>query len=153
MNVKKLTRAAVTGALYAAVTLAAAPISFGPMQLRISEALCVLPWFFPESAWGLFVGCLLANIIGGSGAADIIFGSLATLLAALATAKIKNRWLACLPPVVFNALIVGTVLHFVIGGGFLLCAGGVFAGEALVLYLLGLPLTYILPKLPSFRRL
>ena len=62
-----LCRAAVIGALYAAVTLLAAPISFGNLQCRVSEALCILPWFFPETAWGLFVGCILANLLGAAG--------------------------------------------------------------------------------------
>lgn len=153
MNIRKVNRAAVIAAAYAAVTLAAAPVSFGPMQLRLSEALCVLPWFFPESAWGLFVGCVLANLIGGGGIADIVFGSAATLIAALATSKIKNRWLACLQPVIFNSVIVGAVLAVAANGGFWVCAGGVFVGEALVMYLLGLPLTYLLPKLSVFKHM
>ena len=103
-RLQKLCRAAVIGALYAAVTLLLAPISYGNLQCRVSEALCILPWFFPETSWGLFVGCLLANLLGGNGPLDIIFGSLATLIACLITARVKARGLALLPPVVVNAV-------------------------------------------------
>ncbi len=146
MTVKKITRAAAVGALYAALTLAAAPISFGLVQFRVSEALCVLPWMIPEAAWGLFVGCILSNVIGGYGMPDIVFGSLATLIAALATARIKKKWLACLPPVISNAIIVGAVLSLAMGVSYPVSAAYVFAGEAAVMYILGLPLLMLLTK-------
>lgn len=146
MNIKKITKAAIVAAIYAAITLAAAPISFGLVQFRISEALCVLPWVIPEATWGLFAGCLLSNIIGGNGILDIVFGSLATLIAALATARIKKKWLACLPPVISNAIIVGAVLAVVLDMSYWLCAAYVFVGEAVVLYVLGLPLLVVLTK-------
>lgn len=85
---RKLTAAAVIGALYAVLTVVLEPISYGPVQFRISEVLCILPFFFPNAAWGLTVGCLIANLFGPNGLLDILFGSLATLLAALCTAKI-----------------------------------------------------------------
>lgn len=146
MNVKKIARAAIVGALYAALTLAAAPISFGLVQFRISEALCVLPWIIPEATWGLFVGCLLSNVIGGYGMIDIVFGSLATLIAGLVTARMKKKWLACLPPVISNAIIVGAVLSVAIGVSYPVSAAYVFLGEAVVLYVLGLPLLILLTK-------
>lgn len=151
-QIRKLTRAAVIGALYAGVTLLAAPISFGPLQCRVSEALCVLPWFFPEASWGLFAGCLLSNLLGGAGALDVIFGSLTTLLAGLLTARIRSRWLACLPPVALNGLIVGAVLAYTGAPGafwaaYPLLAGQVFVGEAAAVYLLGLPLMTLIPKI------
>ena len=146
-RLQKLCRAAVIGALYAVLTLVWAPYSFGLIQFRISEALCVLPWIIPEAAWGLFAGCLISNIIGGNGMLDIVFGSLATLLAALATARIKQKWLACLPPVLSNALIVGGVLYYIgLGGSYLVCAAYVFVGEAAVMYVLGLPLLITLDR-------
>ena len=77
--------AAVTAALYTALTLIAAPISFGNIQFRISEALCILPYFFPQAIPGLFIGCIFSNLFGGMGIFDIVFGSLATLLAAIFT--------------------------------------------------------------------
>ena len=80
-SVRQLTLAAVIGALYAVLTLTASVfgITYGPVQCRVSEALCVLPFFFPEAKWGLFVGCLIANLLSPYGAPDIICGSLATL--------------------------------------------------------------------------
>ena len=86
--IKKIVQGALIGALYAALTLVAAPISFGLMQVRISEALCILPFFTPAAVPGLFVGCVVANLLGGAALYDVIFGSLATLLAAVFT-----RWL------------------------------------------------------------
>lgn len=156
--IRKITFAAVVAAMYAGLSLAAAAISFGPIQLRVSEALCVLPFFIPCSGWGLFVGCVVANMIGGAGLPDVVFGSLATLLAALATSKIKNRVLACAPPPIINGIVVGAVLAKMYSPGafwaaYPLYAAQVFAGEAVVMYALGLPLTYLLPKINFFARL
>ena len=95
---RKLALAAVVGAAYAALTVLLAPISFPAVQFRVSELLCILPFFFPCTAWGLFVGCAIANIFGGS-VLDIVFGSLATLFAGLLTAwlgKRKYSWLSCI---------------------------------------------------------
>ena len=112
----RIATAAIVAAAYAALTITLAPISYGAIQFRVSEALTVLPFFMPCTVWGLWVGCILANLYTGS-IADILFGSLATLLAALLTAwfgkqgnTIRNRLLGCLMPVVFNAVIIGAVL-------------------------------------------
>ena len=108
-----LTVNAVIAALYAALTIALAPISYGPLQFRVSEVLTALPFLMPGSVLGIALGCVLANLYTGS-ILDIVFGSLATLLAGLATAwfgkkgnTVKNRVLGCFMPVVFNAVIVG----------------------------------------------
>ncbi len=156
-RLQKLCRAAVIGALYAAVTLLLAPISYGNLQCRVSEALCILPWFFPETSWGLFVGCLLANLLGGNGPLDIIFGSLATLIACLITARVKARGLALLPPVVVNAVMVGAMLAYVISPdsfwtAYPLFALEVAAGEAVAMYVLGLPLSYLLERIPYVKK-
>ena len=139
-NTRSIAAAAVIGALYAVLTIALAPISYGAVQFRVSEALCVLPYFLPSSAWGLFIGCAAANLITGN-IFDIIFGSLATLLAALCTAYFGrktpgslNRLAACLMPVIFNAVIVGIELGllFFPGNavtGSLICGLEVGAGE------------------------
>ena len=86
ITTRKLTAAAVTGAAYAALTMLLAPISYGAIQCRVSEVLCILPFFIPCTAWGLFAGCAIANLLSAAGILDVIFGSLATLLAALCTA-------------------------------------------------------------------
>lgn len=157
-SVRRLTFAAVTAAAYVCLALAAAPISFGPLQLRIAEALCILPFFIPCAGWGLFAGCIIANLIGGAGIPDVVFGSAATLAAAFATSAIKSRPLACLPPAVINGIVVGAVLARLYSPdaflqAFLLYSAQVFAGEALVLYALGLPLMYVLPKIKAFTQL
>ena len=158
---EKLIIPAVVAALYAALTVLLAPISYGPLQFRVSEALTVLPFLMPGTIWGLAVGCFLANLITGS-ILDIVFGSLATLLAALLTAyfgrkgnTVKNRLLGCLMPVLFNAVIVGAVLTWgylfqefespLASYGFNALTVGI--GEAGVLFLLGLPLIALLPRL------
>ena len=156
-RLRKLCRAAVIGALYAAVTLLLAPISYGNLQCRVSEALCILPWFFPETSWGLFVGCLLANLVGGNGPLDIVFGSLATLIACLITARIRLRGLALLPPVIVNAVMVGAMLAYVFSQDTFWAAYPVFAlevavGEAIAMYVLGLPLSYLLERIPYVKK-
>ncbi len=167
-STKKLVTVAVIGALYAVLTLVLAPISYGAIQFRVSEVLCILPFFFPESAVGLTIGCVIANLLGPSaGPLDIIFGSLATLLAGLCTAAIgisarrnENTGLgsciaACFMPVLFNAPIIGAVISFsslkdvTVQYGFLeglvVYGGWVGLGEAVVLFALGLPaMRYIL---------
>ena len=156
-RLRKLCRAAVVGALYAAVALLLAPISYGNLQCRVSEALCILPWFFPETSWGLFVGCLLANLLGGNGPLDIIFGSLATLIACLITARIRLRGLALLPPVIVNGVMVGAMLAYVIMPDSFWDSCPVFAaevavGEAVAMYVLGLPLSFVLERILYVRK-
>ena len=98
LDIRQITFAALTGALY--VTLCyfgnIFGLSFGIFQCRFAEALTVLPFLCPSSAWGLFAGCILSNIISPYGLPDLIFGSLATLAAGLLTARCRNKWLA--PP-------------------------------------------------------
>ena len=164
---RKLALYAVIAALYAALTIALAPISYGPLQFRVSEALTVIPFLIPGTVWGLFAGCILANLYTGS-VLDIVFGSLATLLAALCTARfgkasntVKNRLLGCLMPVVFNAVIVGAVLTWgyqiqefenpLLSYGFNALTVGI--GEAGVLYLIGYPLLQYLPKIKFIREM
>ena len=156
VNIRKLVTVAVIGALYAALTMVN-PLSYGPIQFRVSEVLCILPFFFPASAVGLTIGCVIANVIGPYGAIDIIFGSLATLLAGICTAAIgvrarkngKSGWgaciSACLMPVVFNAPIIGAVIAYFSTEGtflqsFIVFGAQVGAGEAAVMLVLGLPI-------------
>lgn len=108
-----MTRAAAIAAVYVVLTLVFAPISYGEVQVRISEALTILPFFTPAAVPGLFIGCLIANITGGAIIWDIIFGSIATLLGAIGTYKLRNnRWLAPIPPIISNTVIVPLVLRF-----------------------------------------
>ncbi len=155
MKTRQIAISAVVAAAYAALTIALAPISYGPVQFRVAEALCVLPFICPASAWGLFIGCIIANMYGGYGILDIVFGSLATLFAGLVTARMPFKWLAPLPPVIFNGLIVGALLALTLTpensmGSFPGFAGWVALGEVAVCYALGLPLLYGLSKLKFF---
>lgn len=112
-----LAQSAMIAAIYVVLTLMFAPFSYGEIQVRISEALTILPVFTPAAVPGLFVGCLLANILGGAALPDIIFGSIATLIGAAFTWKLRNRspYLAPVPPIVSNALIVPFVLRYAYG--------------------------------------
>ncbi len=114
LKVQFVTQAAVIAAIYVVLTLLFAPFSYGEVQVRLSEALTILPVFTPAAVPGLFVGCLLSNILGGCIVPDIIFGSLATLTGAVFTYLLRNqsRFLAPLPPILANALIVPFVLRF-----------------------------------------
>lgn len=152
MGARSLARGALTGALYVLITLAAAPIGSGLLQARLSEALCVLPWFTPAAIPGLFLGCLLSNLLSGAVVYDVVFGSLATGLAALTTWWFRrlslSKWLAPLPAVLINALVVGYLLANVyqVGVPMGLCALSVGAGQALACYGLGMPLLSVLEK-------
>jgi uncharacterized membrane protein len=112
-KVLRITQGAIIAALYVVLTMVFAPISFGPVQVRIAEALCILPMFTPAAIPGLFIGCVIANLIGGGIMLDVIFGSLATLIGAVLGYMLrKNRWLVPLPAVIANALIVPFVLKY-----------------------------------------
>jgi uncharacterized membrane protein len=160
ISVRQIALAAVVAALYTVLSYFANifGLAYGPIQCRFSEALCVLPFFFPETTWGLFVGCILTNLLSAYGPIDIIFGSLATLLAALCTAKMKNKWLAPLPPVIANGVIVSAVIAYSEAGSlsafFPLWAYNaltVAVGEAIACYVLGMLILFALPKIKFFR--
>ncbi len=112
-----VTNAAMIAAIYVALTYVFHPISFGEVQLRISEALTILPVFTPAAIPGLFVGCFLGNLLSGAVLPDVVFGSLATLIGAVGTRMLRNAspFLAPVPPIVANALVVPFVLRFAYG--------------------------------------
>ena len=117
MNTSKTPRylasAAVIAALYVVLTLAVLPLASGAIQLRLSEALTILPVFVPAAIPGLTIGCLLANILGGCVFWDIVFGPIATLIGAVATRLLRNRGLwAVVPPIVSNMVIIPLVLRY-----------------------------------------
>lgn len=168
LDTKKLVAAAIIAALYAVLTMLLSPISYGPVQLRLSEVLCILPYFLPFSAFGLFFGCLIANIVSAAGVLDMIFGSLATLAAGLCTAAIggkvkglRGKIFACSMPVIWNAVVVGAVLTLALSDVSPLKAPGVFAvyaaqvglSELAVMLAVGLPLMIYLPKHGFFREI
>ena len=152
--IRFLCQSAAIAGLYAVLTLLLSPISFGAggaFQVRISEALTLLPILTPAAVPGLFAGCLTANLLCGSPLPDVLFGSLATLLAAFLTRKFRRkRLLAALSPVVCNGLIVGVMLERVytlpLGWGILT----VTVGELIACLLLGLPFLKAIEKTKIF---
>ena len=116
MNNKKtlfLTEAAVIAAIYTALVLVFQPISFGPIQFRIAEALTILPYFTPAAIPGVTIGCLLSAFFSGADVLDLVFGSLATLIAAFLSYQLRrNKYLVPVPPIVANALIIPWVLRY-----------------------------------------
>ena len=145
-----LVQAAMIGAIYVVLTVAFAPISFGEVQIRFAEALTILPFFTPAAVPGLFVGCLIANILGGAILPDIIFGSLATLIGAVGTYLLRkqSKYLAPVPPIVANMLIVPFVLRYGYGVNLpiplmMLTVG---AGEVISAGVIGLILLNVLHK-------
>ena len=141
----KLVRASLIAALYVALVLIFSPISFGPIQCRIAEGLTVLPFLFPEAVPGLFIGCLIANIFGGT-LWDIIAGSLATLFAAWLTSQAPNLFWAAVPPVVVNAVIVGSYLGKISDIPFYFAIPYVAVGQAIACFGIGIPLVRLLQK-------
>lgn len=153
--------AAVVAAMYVVLTLMLPMFSYGPIQIRFSEALTVLPFLFPEATVGLTLGCFLANLMGSPYPMDWIFGTLATFLAALWTSRCKHKWFAPIPPVVVNTVVIGAEIAFsttAVGSSAFWTAWAwngvtVGLGELLACYVLGLLLLRFLPKISSMRRM
>ena len=159
-KVRDLTMGAMLGAIYAVLTMVLPIPQYAGVQIRLAEALMVLPFLYPGCTMGLFVGCVIANLLSPYGLLDVIAGSGATLLACLWTARLKQPRLAFLPPVVCNALIVGAVIAFAqtglgpaFGMAYLLNALSVGLGECLACGVLGTVLLKALPRLTAFRRM
>lgn len=152
---RQLTRGAVIAALYTALSLLLAPISMGKtgIDFRIAESFTLLPVLLPESIPALFIGCLLTNLLAGGALPDILFGSIATLLAAFCTYRLRNRpiTIAALPPVLLNLLIVGPIVHYLYMPSIplLLCMLSVGAGQAVACYALGIPLLFAIRRIPE----
>jgi len=137
-----IVHAAVIAALYVVLTLLAATFNLanGAIQIRFSEALTILPYFTPAGIYGVTIGCFLSNILTGCAIPDIIFGTLATLIGAIGTYILKkNRWLAPLPPIVSNMIIIPVILTYAyhIPGGIPFLMLTVGAGEVISCYVIG----------------
>lgn len=147
-----ITHAAIIAALYVVLTCIASMLglSNGAIQIRFSEALTILPFFTPAAIPGLFIGCILANILSGALVWDVIFGSLATLLGAVLTYLLrkKSKWLAPLPPILSNTVIIPFVLTYAYGVPdglpFLMLTVGI--GEVISCGVLGMVLLKCLEK-------
>lgn len=141
-----ITRAGIIAALYLAVTFLLSAISFGPVQVRIAEGLTLLPILFPEAVIGLFLGCLLANLLGPFGAADIVFGSLTTLLAAYITYRFRNSFIAYLSPILLNAFFVSLYLYLLFAVPYWPTVFTIGVGQSVAVLGLGIPLLRLLKK-------
>ena len=144
-----ITQGAVIAAIYVVLVVVFNYWSFGPIQFRIAEVLTILPYFTPAAIPGLFIGCIIANVMGGAVIWDIVFGSIATLIGAIGTYMLrKNKWLAPLPPVIANTLIVPFVLKYAYGEEELvpLLMVSIGASELVVCGVLGMLLLFALNK-------
>ena len=152
MKSKKLVficQAAVITALYVVLTYVFSAFASGVIQVRVSEALTILPAFTPAAIPGLVIGCLLSNTLTGRVLLDIIFGSVATLIGALGSYALRRHtWLVPIPPIVSNMIIVPFVLRFAYGAtdAFPFMIATVGAGEIISCYLLGMILYGALKK-------
>ena len=152
ITTRQIALSGIVAGLYAAVTLLTASFSYSNIQFRIAEALCPLVALEPSLTIGLTLGCLIANLFSTVSALDILVGTAATLLGCLLTARLSRTWLLPLPTILTNTLLVGSMLAWVMlprelfWEGLLLFGAEVAAGEAAVLYLLGVPLYLFLKK-------
>lgn len=150
-----ITEAAIIAALYVVLTLAinAINLASGAIQVRISEALTILPYFTPAAVPGLTIGCLISNLIAGASGVmnifDVIFGTIATLLGAYGSYALrKHKWLVPLPPIISNTLIIPWILHLAYGipGGVPFFMVTIGIGEILSCGILGMALLTVLQK-------
>lgn len=137
----------VIAALYVVLSSIFAPLSFGPVQVRIAEILTLLPIMTPLAIPGTFIGCLIANILFGASMMDVILGSLATLIAAILTYILRsNKYVAAFPPVIVNAFIVAYVLKISAGAPYWMTVFTVGVGQAISCYAIGIPFISLLEK-------
>lgn len=160
IKLKGLAQAAVIACLYAVLTLmpGLSSLSYGAVQLRVSEALTILPLLTPWAVPGLAVGCAISNLFSPMMALDLPFGTLASLLAALCTCAMRRKPLAAISfPALFNGLIIGLIITLFSETGYtftLMCTNmvSVAIGEAIVCYILGYPLYKALSKTNIFKK-
>ncbi|MFW6036061.1 MAG: QueT transporter family protein [Halothermotrichaceae bacterium] len=155
---KKETRRIVQGALiasiYVVITLALSPFAYGMIQVRISEALTLLPFYLGSwSAVALWIGCMIANFGSQAGIIDIIFGALITLIAGLLTARARNKVEAGIYPVLLNAFGIGAILYYTLGLPFWLNVLYVGLGQFISVYIIGIPLFTYLNKKINLKKL
>ncbi len=159
---RQIALAGLIAAAYYILAILLKPISFGVYQVRIAEALTVLPFFVPAAIPGLYVGCLIANLFGDVGLIDIILGPLITLVAAIATRWLYHRsdppgsfklmFLAPLPPVLFNAFGVAAYVAPIAGFNYWFAVQMIGLGQLVSCFVLGLPLLLWLRRRPRFFR-
>lgn len=170
INTKRMVTISMIAALYTAICIALAPFSFGPIQVRVSEALTLLPIFSMAGVWGITLGCALSNLIGfltGAnilGIFDILFGTLATFLAALLTRKFRNMrilgfpFISAIPPIIINALVIGAELSFLLSSKnnfmatYMINCLYIAVGQFLSCFVLGIPLIRLLERTGTVKK-
>lgn len=145
MNIKKLIKIAITAALYAACTMAIAPLSYGAIQFRFSEVMTLLAYIDPIYIPGLVLGCAISNIYSPLGIIDVLVGTTATLISVYMISKTKNLFIATLWPTI-NCVFVGAELYFVLHQPFWISTLYVCLGEFVVVTCIGYPLFRLLLK-------
>lgn len=153
MNTKtqKIVYIGVVAALYAALTIAIAPIAYGPVQFRLSEIMTLLVLYNPQFAPGLILGCFIANIFSPFGIIDMVVGTAATAIALYAMVKIKNIYVASLMPTISNGLIIGVQLWYMLQLPLFATIGYVALGEFIVVTIIGVPLYKIITSRITLR--
>jgi len=137
LDLRKIVIIGVTAGLYAALTVFLAPISYGPIQFRLSEVLNLLAFINPIFAPGIILGCFIANLFSPLGIIDVIFGTSATLIAVIMIIRTKNLFVASLWPVIVNGIIIGIELQYAFQVPFLIGAFQVAIGEFVVVSIIG----------------
>lgn len=145
-NTKNLVKTAMVAAVYGALTWFIAPISYGPVQFRLTEIMVLLAFIDDGYVPGLVLGCIIANLFSSLGITDVVFGSAATLIAVFLVSKTKNLLVSTLWPSIINGIIIGLELKFVSKLPFFLSAGEVALGEFVVVTIIGYPIFRVLLK-------
>lgn len=146
-STKNLVLSGLIAAVYVVLIAIFPAFSFGQVQVRIAEVLTLLPILTPAAVPGVFIGCLISNILFGGAMIDIIFGSLATLAAAVLTYYLrKNKWLAAFPPVIINAIVVPFILQVSLGTPYWITFFYILVGQTIAVYALGIPFIIALKK-------
>ncbi len=154
-SVSRIARGAAVAAMYVLLTMIFQAFSFGAVQARVSEALMLLPVMADFAVPGLFIGCLIANLICGGLWYDVVIGSIATLIAAVLVRRLREKpMIAAAVPAIINGIMVGLVVYFAYvadtGIGVLIGSmAAVAIGEILVCYALGIPMLHLLRRLPA----
>ncbi len=151
-----ISKCGIFAALYFMLCIVFYPLSFGGVQVRLAEALTILPLFFSEAIWGLTIGCLIANFFG-NGILDVVFGTLATLISAILTyfigKKIKNPnirfFIGAIPPVVINAFVIPFTFLLSVNliEGYFMLVLQILLGQIISVYLFGTILNFSLNKI------
>lgn len=149
-----LTRVALLAGIYAALTMLPpfSGLGYGPVQVRVSETLTVLPFLFPWAKWGLYVGCIVANLASPFLVWDITLGALASLMSGILTERMPNVYLAPLPPVLVNAFVVASYVAPLSGLSYWPVFAHIFLGQAISCYVFGLPLLMFLIRNPHITK-